>query len=103
RSYYRLKAISQTGHITYSNTVVLRSDFNTKDLFKITTLVQAEINVQAKEEFKFQVMDMTGRSIQKGARKSGHSTINISSSPNGIYFIQIISKTQKITQRIVKL
>ena len=101
--YYRLKAISQTGHVTYSNTIVLRSDFNSKDLFKITTLVHEEINIQAKEEFKFQVMDMTGRSIQKGARQTGHSTINMNNSPNGIYFIQIISKTQKITQRIVKL
>lgn len=101
--YYRLKAISRAGQITFSNTIVLRSDFNTKDLFKITTLIQSEINVQAKEEFKFQVMDMTGRSIQKGARNTGHSKINMSNSPNGIYFIQIISKTQKITQRIVKL
>ena len=101
--YYRLKAISQAGQITYSNTIVLRSEFNTQDLFKISTRVQTEINVQAKEEFKFLIMDMTGRSIQKGAGTSGHSTINMSSSPNGIYFIQIISKTQKVTQRIVKL
>ena len=101
--FYRLKAVSQAGQITYSNTIVLKSEYNTKDLFKISTLVQAEINVQAKEEFKFHVMDMTGRSIRKGAGKTGHSTINMSSSPNGIYFIQIISNSQKITQRIVKL
>ncbi len=101
--YYRLKAISQATHITYSNTIVLKSEYNIKDLFKISTLVNAEISIQAKEEFKFHVMDMTGRSIKKGTGKTGLSKINISNSPNGIYFIQIISDKQKITQRIIKL
>ena len=101
--YYRLRTISQAGQITYSNTILLKSEYNTKGLFKISTLAQDEIIVQAKEEFKFQIMDITGRSIKKGVGNEGHSTINISSSPNGIYFIQIISKTQKITQRILKL
>ena len=101
--YYRLKAISRAGQITYSNTIVLKSEFNTKDFFKISTLIQTEINVQAKEGYKFQIMDMNGRRIKKGTGDTGLSTINMSNSPNGIYFIQIISSTQKITQRIVKL
>ena len=101
--FYRLKAISQAGQITYSNTILLKSDYNTKNLFKISTLVHSEVIVQAKEEFQFLLVDMTGRSIKKGTGRSGQSTININSSPNGIYFIQIIGQTQKVTQRIIKL
>ena len=101
--FYRLKAVSRAGQSTYSNTIVLKSNFNTKDLYTISSLVQTTITVQAKEEFKYQLIDMTGRSIRKGAGKIGHTSINMSSSPNGIYFLQIISNTQKITQRIIKL
>ncbi len=100
--YYRLKAISQAGQITYSNTIALKSEFNIQDIFKVSTLVQTEIKVHAREEYKFHIMDMAGRSIKKGTGKSGFSTINMSNSPNGIYFIQMISNNQKITQRIVK-
>lgn len=101
--YYRLKAISQAEQITYSNTIVLKSEFHTKDVFKISILVQADIIVQAKEEFKFYLLDMAGRSIKKGTGKAGLSMINMSNSPNGIYLIQIVSNKQIITQRIVKL
>jgi hypothetical protein len=101
--YYRLKAISQAGQVTYSNTITLKSEFNTTDIFKISTMVQTDITIQAKEEFKFQIMDITGRSIKRGTGKPGLSTINMSNSPNGIYFIQIINNNQKITQRILKL
>ena len=47
--------------------------------------------------------DMSGRTMQLGKGKAGTNIINISNSPNGIYFIQIISNNQRLTERIVKL
>ncbi|MEO6682453.1 MAG: zinc-dependent metalloprotease [Ginsengibacter sp.] len=101
--YYRIRVITQSGNIIYSNALNLKSEFIDKKLFRISTMVRNEINVQASEDYRFNILDMTGRSIQKGTGKAGQSSINIGSSPNGIYFIQMISNTQKITQRIVKL
>jgi hypothetical protein len=46
---------------------------------------------------------MSGRIIQVGKGKSGTNTINLNTSPNGIYLIQILSNNQRQTERIIRL
>ena len=101
--YYRMKTSCTTGRIMYSNVIVLGSAPAEKDLFRISSPVRTEISLMAQEDFSFQLSDMSGRMIRKGTGSAGANRINVSRVPNGIYFMQIISSSQKNTQRIVKL
>ena len=100
--YYRLKAVSATDQAIYSNVITLKLNGPDK-LFKVSTMVYSQVTVDAGEDYDYKLADMSGRIIQGGKGKTGTNTINITNNPNGIYLIQIISNTQRLTERIVKL
>jgi hypothetical protein len=101
--YYRLRAVSVTDQVVYSNVVALKLNGNSEKLFTISTMAHSEVTVNAAENYDYQLADMSGRILQGGKGKAGINTININNNPNGIYLIQIISNDQRMTERIVKL
>ena len=101
--YYRMKAVSATDQTVYSNVISLTINNNQQSLFNVSTMVHSQITVNAGENFNYQIADMSGRILQGGKGVAGTNTININNNPNGIYLIQIISSSQRLTERIVKL
>ena len=101
--YYRLAATSEKGQLVYSNVISLKGAESKIELFTVATLVNTDIKVNAPENFKYQVVDISGRVIKSGGDNAGIKNININHCPDGIYFLQIISNSQRTTQRIVKL
>jgi hypothetical protein len=101
--FYRLKVTSVKGQVVYSNIISLKATQNTGKIFTISTLVHSDITVNASENYKFQLADISGRVMKTGNANSGFNNININNCPNGIYFLQLISNSQRTTQRIVKL
>ncbi len=101
--YYRLKAVSITDQTVYSNVLSLKANSNSQKLFTVSTIVHNEVTINAQENYEYKLADMNGRIIQGGKGKSGTNTININNNPNGIYLIQLMSKNQRTTERIVKL
>jgi len=100
--YYRLKVLSVTDQIMYSNVIVLKINDAEKS-FKVSTVIHNEITVTATEDYRYNIADMNGRIIRAGSGKQGNNAIEISNNPNGIYIIQIFSNSQRLTERIVKL
>ena len=101
--FYRLKVTSVTGQVSYSNVVPLKAIEERSKAFTITSVVNSQITVDAAQNYKYQVADMSGRVLKKGSADAGITYININNSPNGIYIMQIICNNQRTTQRIVKL
>jgi len=101
--FYRLKVTSVTGQISYSNIVPLKAIEERSQAFKISTIVNSQITVDASQNYRYQLADMSGRIIRTGSADAGLTNININNSPDGIYIIQIICNSQRTTQRIVKL
>ena len=101
--YYRLKAVSITDQVVYSNVISLKSNGNSQKIFTVPTMVHNEVTINATENYEYKIADMSGRIIQAGTGKAGTNTININNNPNGIYLIQLISNNQRTTERIVKL
>jgi hypothetical protein len=99
---YRIKITTQTGKVFYSNIVTLNAATKIRK-FIVPNFVHSEIKINALENFKFQLSDMNGRTIKNGSVNSGINSINLNNCPNGIYFLQIISNSQRTTERIVKL
>jgi hypothetical protein len=100
--YYRLKVISVTGQTMYSNIIALKQS-DAQKLFSVSTMIHTDITVNARENYEYQIADMSGRIIAGGHGKTGLNSINISNNPNGIYLIRIISNNQRLTEKIVKL
>ncbi len=101
--FYRLKATSVINQTVHSNIITLKSNAATQEsAFKVSTLVRSDITVNATENYQYQLSDISGRVISKGNSTSGMSTINVSNNPNGLYIMQIISNSKRITERILK-
>lgn len=100
--YYRLKVTSVLYQVVYSNTLVLKNTGTTDNIFKVSTLVQNEITVNAPAVFQYQLNDINGRIISTGKGISGFNHVNISYLPKGMYILKIISNNQQQTERIIK-
>jgi hypothetical protein len=101
--FYRLRVTSVTDQVVYSNTISLKLTEKPSTHFVVTTSVTAEIKVNAPENYRYQLGDLSGRILKSGSDGAGANRIDINQYPNGIYFLQIISNSQRITQRILKL
>ena len=101
--FYRLKVTSVTGQISYSNIIPLKAIEERSKAFTISTIVNSQITVDASQNYRYQLADMSGRIIRTGSADAGLTNININNSPDGIYIMQIICNSQRTTQRIVKL
>lgn len=101
--YYRLKLTEMSGKIVYSNTVFLKAiGAGLNNNFKVSTLIHSNITLNASVPCQYQLSDINGKLVTKGAAAQGITNINISNQPNGMYIFQIFSNHQQITERIIK-
>ena len=100
--FYRLKVTSVIFQTAYSNVIVLKSTTGNQKKTSISTYVHDEIMVNAGDKFQYLLTDISGRIMTKGNNQAGINKINIANAPNGIYIIQIISNSERITERIIK-
>jgi hypothetical protein len=101
--YYRLKVTSVLDHTLYSNTIFLKGINPAGDNnFTVSTFIRNEIMVNAAVPFQYQLIDINGRTITKGAGATGVNHLSISNQPNGIYIIKIFSNNKEQTERIIK-
>jgi len=102
-AYYRVHATTISGVTRYSNIVMIRYSGLHNSVVLQSNLVRDRVIISSQEPLKYILIDVNGKILQKGNLQQGQNVINISNSPNGIYFIQMAGETQKLTQRIVKL
>lgn len=100
--YYRIKVVYSKAQTIYSNVIALKIG-EPNMLFKVSKTVNDQVTVKAAENYNYRIVDMSGRTLQAGQGTPGINSINISNTPNGIYLIQITSKDQRLTERIVRL
>jgi len=100
--YYRLKVVSQINQVAYSNIISLKETGVTDNNFKVSTLIQSEISVHASSPYQYLLTDVNGRLVNKGNGIAGFNSISIANQPKGMYFIQLFSKNNIVTERIIK-
>lgn len=101
--YYRLKVTAAEGQVMYSNVISLKGTAAKGELISVSTMVNQQITVKAATGYRYQLSDMSGRIIRRGKGDAGINHIQIQDSPNGIYIMQVVINSHKITNRIVKL
>lgn len=101
--YYRIKVLTKTGRICYSNIASIINNTEKEKISVRSTIVTDNIEINSAEPFTYLLTDMNGKILRKGNAPAGFSVISTTNSPNGIYVLQMISNSQRLTQRIVRM
>lgn len=102
-AFYRIKIETFTGSVSYSNIVEIKQSVRSNNITLKSTLVNDKIEMNADRAYQYILTDMNGKILKKGNGTAGYNVINIPNSPDGIYIVQIISNSQRITHRVVKM
>lgn len=97
--YIRLKSVDRDGRFTYSNVVVVRMNGGKNQISiypnPATDFVNAELGNNAKGDYKLQLIDATGRTVNTKAVTNAQSnqliTIQRGGLASGVYVLKIIS------------
>ncbi len=100
--FYRLKVTSVLNQTVYSNTIALKAEGVDPRLFRVSTLVNNEIMVNADLNYQYRISDMNGATINIGKGLKGTNRVNASSLAKGMYIIQLFNNIQNQTERIIK-
>ncbi len=110
-NYYRIRLVNtHTNAQEISNTLMVKTDNNQKDLEVISTLVQASkpmlsIRSHDDQEADLQFTDMSGRIVQNTKTKlnSGFNNINLSglNTSIGYYVLVVSTKSNTISRKIM--
>ncbi|WP_462249083.1 T9SS type A sorting domain-containing protein [Ferruginibacter sp.] len=101
--YYRLKVTSVIDQTGYSNIIGLKTTGNSGKLFNVSTLIKNELLINAAENYQYQIIDASGKTIAAGNGIKGINRINVSNQPAGMYIVQLFNNSQRQTERIIKL
>lgn len=101
--FYRIKVTTASGSFKYSNIIVIKQGSSKKEIVVTPVVRNNQLKISSTKSFAYLLTDMSGKVLRKGNESAGYSVISLSNSPNGIYVIQIISNSQRIIERIVKL
>ncbi len=100
--YYRVKTITASDKVAYSNTILLRGKESKEMQFTVSTFTLNDISIQAEAAYQYLLSDANGNSILKGNGSTGFNKINISNKPSGTYVLQLLSKNKPASFRIIK-
>ena len=100
--YYRIKTITASENVAYSNTILLRGEEKLTSVFTVSTFTQNYISIQATATYQYLLSDATGNSILKGNGGIGFNKINILNNPSGAYVLQLLGQNKATAVRIIK-
>jgi hypothetical protein len=95
--YYRLRMVSLTGAVTYSDIILVRFGYNAlvvTDVYPSPTkgIVNIFASASTAKPVAFRITDMNGRLMKAWKiTVNGNSNINISNYPGGVYFMEAIT------------
>ena len=100
--FYRLKVTSVINQTVYSNTIALKAEGDNQRLFRVSTLVNNEITINADLNYQYRISDMNGATISIGKGLKGTNRVNVSNLSRGMYIIQFFNNIQQQTERIIR-
>lgn len=86
--YYRIKAVTAAGLISYSNILQLQSK-GTGGINLQTNLVHDQILLTAAAPFRYQLVDATGRLLQSGWLNQGSNRLTPGQAASGLLFLRV--------------
>ena len=85
----------------YSNTIILKATGKGKRI-AVATLVTGQVQISAADNFNYQLLNMNGSLLAKGAGFSGLNHVDVQGLAAGMYVLKIASNNGQQTERIIK-
>ncbi|OQP64730.1 hypothetical protein A3860_18385 [Niastella vici] len=102
--YYRIRVVTAKDEKSYySNIITLRDRGDDKATARVmSTMVSNSIIVNADKECKYQVLDGTGRLLQRGQLIAGTNNIDITTAQKGLILLRIQGDVEISTLKLIK-
>lgn len=100
--YYRIKSVSVSGAMMYSNILVLKGSTLSNNHFEVSTLFNQQIKINTTQNYTYQLTDMNGRILLRGKGINGTNYIDGANLSSGMYVITIIGERERISKKIMK-
>ena len=102
--FYRIRIITTADEKSYySNTITIRDKGDTKAAVRImNTMVFNSIVAYADKDCNYQVIDGTGRLLQRGKMLTGTNNIDITNAQKGLILLRIHGDMETTTQKLIK-
>lgn len=102
--FYRIRVITAADEKSYySNIITLRDHSDDKAAVRVmSTMVSNSVIVNADKECKYQVLDGTGRLLQRGQLVSGTNNIDITTAQKGLILLRIQADAEITTWKLIK-
>lgn len=102
--YYRLKQIDIDGQVNYSKTISAVLGKSNAHIKIYPSVIQQDLIVESASELKeIQITNSVGQVVFSKKLKSLRESINLSSLPTGVYFVNIVNASEMFSQKIVRL
>jgi hypothetical protein len=104
-AWYRIRVITVADERSYySNIIRLRqqSDDNSSPVKVMNNIVSTFIAVNTDKEYTYQLMDATGRMLQRGKLASGVNRINVIGAQNGLLLLRVQGSSETYTMKLMK-
>ncbi|HEX7906280.1 MAG TPA: T9SS type A sorting domain-containing protein [Chitinophagaceae bacterium] len=99
---YRLNVTFDDGRQYYSNVVSLRSKGSTTKPQVLGNIITGNsISVLSPGKFSYAILDMSGKTLNKGQLTSGSNTINTTGMISGMYLIRFADNEQQWTDKLI--
>jgi hypothetical protein len=84
---YRIKATGQSGHTEYSKIVAV--NLGGKASFSLrSNMISSNLTIDATENIAVKIINATGTVISSQQLKQGFNQVDVSTLPNGVYFVR---------------
>ncbi|HTE28255.1 zinc metalloprotease [Flavitalea sp.] len=101
-AFYRIKVITVADERAYySNSETLKTAQG-KKIDILSNIVSGTLNIVSKGNYNFQLIDETGRLVNKGVLKNGPNTVDISSASKGLLLLRLLDGNEASVYKFIK-
>lgn len=102
--YYRIRVITAANENSYYSNIITVRDRgdNTAPVHVMNNIVVNSIVVNADKEYNYQVMDATGRLLQRGQLVTGTNNIEVNTTLKGLLLLRVQGANEGWTWKLIK-
>jgi hypothetical protein len=101
-NFYRIKTITVADERAYYSNVEVIKAVKGQTIDIMSTMVTSAIQLNSKGSYPYQLVDETGRLLQKGTIKIGSNSIELRTGAKGLYLLRVQNGIDITTYKILK-
>jgi len=100
--FYRVRVITVAEERAYYSNIITIQDSNSKAVQLISNMITSSITINANKECTYQLLDETGRLLQRGQLTTGLNHIDASNARKGLLLLRVQGAAEAWTYKLIK-